>query len=169
MLSWCCLDKNKTNPHTGCTLMFILSIWYKKWHHNANKHHNLNYSKNSEHFSYPLQSQGKCSYLPDFPRCKTDVIISIASEQKWFCFLLSDVSDMYRRASLARVVPRAAPIKKSPSIMYWRNGGRASPFFETLRGKETVISFLGSYRNKRQRTGKSHTYTLPKDIHVYGL
>lgn len=79
-------------------------------------------------------------YLPDFPRCRTDAIISIASEQKRFCFLLSDVNDVYRRASLARVVPRAAPIKKSPSIMYWRKGGRASPFLETLGQKHTYTA-----------------------------
>lgn len=29
----------------------------------------------------------------------------------------------YRRANFVRVDARAAPMKKSPSIKYWRNGG----------------------------------------------
>lgn len=41
---------------------------------------------------------------------------------------------MYLRASFVRVVDRAAPTKKSPSIRYWRRGG--------LKGDNNIIIYL---------------------------
>ena len=40
-----------------------------------------------------------------------------------FCRFLSRVRWMYLRATLVRVVAKAAPMKKSPSIMSLRSGG----------------------------------------------
>ena len=40
-----------------------------------------------------------------------------------FCRFLSGVRWMYLRATLVRVVAKAAPMKKSPSIMSLRSGG----------------------------------------------
>lgn len=60
-------------------------------------------------------------------------MINIASVANRFCLTGSVIKVLYRRESFTNVVPNAAPMKKSPSIKYWRIGGLASAFLEILQ------------------------------------
>ena len=90
---------------------------------------------------------------PDFPKWITEAIINIASARTIFCLFGSLTRDMYLRASLVNVVDRAAPTKKSPSIMYCRSGGlkdqsiRLSHEFKYISDNEVTkyLIFIQTY------------------------
>jgi len=63
-----------------------------------------------------------------------ELMISITCVVSRFWARASGCSSAYLKASLVNVADKAAPMKKSPSIKYWRKGGRFSALATLWKG-----------------------------------